>query len=88
MDNFPCKVQSNERGDFRGLHIVVINPTTGKVVSAKVFDTHVTSDEFESFIQFFQKGILDDHIVVSACKDDCATKLSWDIKKWFEGMGS
>ena len=70
------------------MHVVVINPTTGKTVSAKVFDTHVSSDEFESFIQFFQKGILEDHIVVSACKDDCATKLSWDIKKWFESMGS
>lgn len=40
---------SNDTKDHRGLHIVVINPSTGGVELARVFDTYESSDDFDSF---------------------------------------
>ena len=52
----------------RGLHIVIVNPLTGKVVLAKVFDTYISSEEFERFA----KDKIDfGFIVIAACKDEC-----------------
>lgn len=75
----------NEHGNFRGLHIVVVNPFDYKIESAKVFDTYKSSVELEKFIE---KAIPTGHIVVAACKDDCAKGLSWSGRKWFINMGS
>ena len=36
-------MQENENGNFRGLHLAVINPDQGDIVSAMVFDTYKTS---------------------------------------------
>ena len=44
------KVETNENGHDRGLHIVVINPYNGNVEKAKVFDTHVSSLAFDEFV--------------------------------------
>ena len=52
---------------------------------AKVFDTYKTSDDLEDFIDFdVKKG----SIVIVACKDDCVTKMSDQVKQWFSDMGS
>lgn len=78
-------VEKNEHNHYRGLHIVVINPTNGKVETAKVFDTYKKADGFDSFIT---KHIPEGHIVVAACKDECTTSLSQSGKQWFANMGS
>ena len=44
------EVESNESGHYRGLHIVIINPFTGIVESAQVFDTYKTSKRLNEFI--------------------------------------
>ena len=35
----------NSSGHYRGLHIVVINPLTGHIITKQVFDTHISSEE-------------------------------------------
>ena len=43
-------VEKNESGNYRGLHIVVVNPKDANVEVAKVFDTYLSSDKLEEFI--------------------------------------
>ena len=80
----------NENKHDRGLHMVVINPASGKVVLAQVFDTYKSSDMFEElFVK--SKRMLElsfGYIVAAACKDDCVRNLSEDAKQWFSDMGS
>ena len=73
INNIPVIVQKNEHNHYRGLHIVVINPSNGKVEMAKVFDTYKTSNAFDNFID---ERIPHGYVVIAACKDDCVTKLS------------
>ena len=75
----------NENKTFRGLHIVVFNPVSSKIESAKTFDTYKSSVEFENFIK---TPIRNGHIVAAACKDDCVTNLSEKSKAWFREIGS
>ena len=44
------EVEKNESGHLRGLHIVVISPINGKVISAKVFDTYKSSAGLNDFL--------------------------------------
>ena len=44
-------VERNEHNHYRGLHVVVINPLDYKVEVAKVFDTYITSDSLNAFIE-------------------------------------
>ena len=85
INNVPVAVESNEHNHSRGLHIVIINAETGKVEMAKAFDTYKTSAALEASIA---KGVTAGRIVVAACKDDCVTRLSWEVRRWFGGMGS
>ena len=55
------------------MHIVVINPSDGKVERSKVFDTYESSNEFDDFIT---DDIPLGCIVIAACKDECVTQLS------------
>lgn len=64
---------------------MVVDPATGKVESAKVFDTYKTSSGFDGFIA---KGVPDGFIVVAACKDEFVSNLSESGKQWFAKMGS
>ena len=66
-----CK--PNENGTGRGLHIVVIRPSDGKVLFAQVFDTYKAS---ESFDEFMKEGLKRGQIVAAACKDECIINLS------------
>ena len=85
INNEPIRIEMNENGHYRGLHIVIINPLNGKVEYSRAFDTYMSSMAFESFIDL---GLPPGSIVVAACKDDCATKLSEKVKDWFLEMGS
>ena len=67
----------NDHGHFRGLHMVVINPTNGKIETAKVFDTYITSEGIDDFIT---REMPEGWIVVAACKDECVTQLSQRAK--------
>ena len=84
MNGYQVELEKNQNNHYRGLHIVVINPSNGIVDFARVFDTYQTSERFEEFVGQVPAG----HIVVAACMDDCVTKLSEKVKRWFETMGS
>ena len=77
--------ERNADDHYRGLHLAVINPKTGKVETAKVFDTYKSSAELDKFIT---EEIPEGHIVAAACQDECHTNLSQSAKLWFEDMGS
>ena len=79
------KMSPNKSYHFRGLHIVIINKRTGNVELARVFDTYKKGDSFDEFIN---REIPEGLIVVAACKDDMATNLSHEGRKWFGDMGS
>ena len=68
-----CKQNGNEKHQFRGLHIAVVNPENGEVETAQVFDTYKTSHQLDHFIH---DGIPKGYIIIAACKDDCAKNLS------------
>ena len=79
-------MEPNENWHYRGLHIAIVDPRTGKPTFAKVFDTYQTCYEFDKFIA--RDDIPDDNIIIAACKDECVTCLSEAAKLWFERMGS
>ncbi len=43
VDGRDVEMMPNENGHYRGLHIAIINPYTGKVEVARVFDTYKSS---------------------------------------------
>ena len=67
------------------MHIVLINPSNGKIEFAQIFDTHMNKDSMDVFME---KRLPLGFIVIAACKDECSTRLSRDSKKWFEYIGS
>lgn len=80
-----CPFLLNEAGNSRGLHIAVINPTTGAVELAQIFDTARTSEQLETWIK---KELRDGDIIAAACKEDCFRGMSKIIKQWFISLGS
>ena len=67
-------MEKNDNDHYRGLHIVILNPSKGTIEFAMVFDTYESSDSFEEFIsgKNFPKG----SIIIAACKDECTSNLS------------
>ena len=43
INDIPVVVQKNCNNHYRGLHIVIINPQSGKIELAQVFDTYQSS---------------------------------------------
>ena len=78
-------VKENHTGNYRGLHIVIINPENGHISFAGVFDTYTSSEHLEKFIAH---DVPRNHIIVAACKDECVKSLSLEAKLWFGDMGS
>ena len=50
INGVPILLEPNTSSHFRGLHIVVINASSGEVVLAKVFDTYESSKQLEDLI--------------------------------------
>ena len=75
----------NENGHFRGLHVVIIDPKTGELKLAEVFDTYKSSERLDRFINH---GIPKELIIICACKDDISKNLSTTAKIWLEQMGA
>ena len=69
IDGVPILLEPNTSDHFRGLHLVVINPSSGEVTFAKVFDTYESSLQLDDFID--SNSIASGNIVVIACKDEC-----------------
>ena len=82
----PIKILKNSNNHLRGLHIVVINPISGKTKFAQAFDTSESPDSFDDFLfNNFPNG----SIIAAACQgDDCVAHLSPEGKQWFINMGS
>ena len=43
-------LETSENDSKRGLHIVVINPYSGTVESACIFDTYISGEKLDDFI--------------------------------------
>lgn len=82
------ELNNNQWNGYRGLHIVVLNPFTGRILIAKVFDTYRTCEGFDGLDEFISYEIPANYIVIAACKDECTTNLSKKGKRWFANMGS
>lgn len=65
--------------------MVLIDPFKASIVHSEVFDTYISSENFNKFIL---REIPNGFIVVAACKDDCMTGLSIKAKEWFVKLGS
>lgn len=85
IDNAKVEIPPNESGHHRGLHVVVINPSSGKISQSQVFDTYESSASFDDFIIY---DVFAGDIIVAACRDDCFRNLSENAKQWFSDMGS
>lgn len=86
INDAAVEVARNESNHYRGLHVAIIEPASGQVEVAQVFDTYDSPDKFDEFIATHE--LQDGFIVVVACMDDCVTKLSQKAKDWFESLGS
>ena len=69
-------MKRNENGHYRGLHIAVINPKSGKIVSTHIFDTYKCSDKFDDFIN---NDVPNHCIIAAACKDACNENMSEEV---------
>ena len=69
INDIPVDIGKNENNYYRGLHIAVIDPGTGKPKVAKSFDTYDSSASLEEFIA--SEKIPNGFIVAAACRDDC-----------------
>ena len=78
-------MKANEKGTFRGLHLVIINQINFRIEFAKVFDTYTSSHSLNNFIE---KDIPKGYIIAVASCDDIVTKMSGKVKNWFKRMGS
>ena len=78
-------MEMNEAGNYRGLHIVIINQINFRIEFAKVFDTFRSSRGLENIIK---RDIPKGCIVAAASHDDITTKLSGKVRNWFKRMGS
>ena len=76
---------NNENNTKRGLHLILIDPLTGKVEQSHIFDTYHSSLYFEKFIANNdiaakqgenQNCIPAGKIIVATCKDDFVNSLS------------
>ena len=85
INNVKVVLEKNEHGHFRGLHVVVVNGSSGKIEFAKVFDTYKTSSAFD---EFTDNPIPEGYIVIAACQDECTASLSEKGRQWFRNMGS
>ena len=65
INNKKVEMEKNCNSHLRGLHVVVIDPFSGAVKFAKVFDTYKDSMDLEYFIT--SEYIPNDFIVVAAC---------------------
>ena len=75
----------NENEHDRGLHLVIVNPSSFEVEHARIFDTYESSEQFYEFITH---NVPEGYIVIVACKDDCVKNLTLESKMWFDAMGS
>ena len=75
IDGQVVELNKNENGHYRGLHIVVINPSSGKAEFAQVFDTFETSEKLNKFIL---EDVEERSIIAVACNDDCVKELSFE----------
>ena len=78
INGTPVSIEANESGHHRGLNIVVVDPSNGKILVAKAFDTFKTSFGLDTFIG--SKSIPEGSIVAVACKDECTANLSIGAK--------
>ena len=89
VNDHAVQIAANEHDTLRGLHVVILSPSTEEVEWASAFDTYKSSRYLDDFLDLqVQEQAPEGSIVVVACKDDCVTNLSEKAKNWFASLGS
>ena len=78
VHGYQLKIDKNENGHKRGLHIAILNHANGKVITSKAFDTFKSSETLEKFIG--ENPVADGNMVIAVCYDECSTNLSTKAK--------
>ena len=74
-------------GYGRGLNVIVLDESNGKVLETRVYDTDGSESESEKFASFID-GLPYGRIVAIACKDDAAAQLTKSARAACASLGS
>ena len=85
LNGVKVEIKTNMHEHLRGLHIVLINPVSGKVEFAQCFDTYHAHVNFDNFCD---RKLEPGTIFAAACKDDMALHISKKGRDFFEELGS
>ena len=88
MNDVPVEVPNNQNDHQRGLHVLIMDPSSEQALISIIFDTYESSYSLDHFINTYVSRIPEGHIVIAACKDDCSTHMSQQAKQWLADMGS
>ena len=77
-------------GHDRGMHVMVVNEVTGKIVHRQVFDTSAESGAFSSSHQFVEliQALPEGRLVAIAIKEEAMAHMSDAAKQACESIGS
>lgn len=71
----------------RGLNVVGTDPFTHKVLLAKAYDTYGSDNASKDFLKDV-KALPDGAIILTAVRDEASKRMSKEVKKFFEKLGS
>ena len=83
LNGHEVAIQPNAQGSHRGLNLIVVDPTTHKVVNAQTYDTHGTEED-NGRLQEALRAIPANHIVAMAACDEATGVLNEDTTNLIE----